>query len=227
MSLSPRTYQNGTVASRIYQQNGTITPRLVQNGYASIGRVSQYQQQQHNYPPGSAQLKAVFHPLEYHGNDIVELNVGGCAFATTYLVLAESKSPYFKSIFKVNDYGRVVEIPDSITKDKAGRIFINRDGDLFRYVLQYLRDGQRVALPNDLNILKMLRREAEFFSLQDFIRILDQLIEQQINSSHAYRQSQVNEEMLELLRKMSQQNATAAINGFTTHQQQFNGGMRR
>lgn len=114
MSLSPRTYQNqlnGTVTSRIYQ-NGPSSPKvLVQNGYASIGRNSQ-----HSGYTTAVQLKtAHFNPFEHHGNDIVELNVGGCAFATTYHCLAESKSPYFKSIFKINNYGRVVEIQDSIT----------------------------------------------------------------------------------------------------------------
>uniref|UniRef100_A0AC35GDD2 BTB domain-containing protein n=1 Tax=Panagrolaimus sp. PS1159 TaxID=55785 RepID=A0AC35GDD2_9BILA len=105
MSNQPRTY-NGTVTSRIYQ-NGPASPKV--NGYASIGRTSQHS------ASAAAQLKNLFNPFEHHGNDIVELNVGGCAFATTYHVLANSKSPYFKSIFKLNNFGRVVEIPDSIT----------------------------------------------------------------------------------------------------------------
>uniref|UniRef100_A0A914YW94 Uncharacterized protein n=1 Tax=Panagrolaimus superbus TaxID=310955 RepID=A0A914YW94_9BILA len=59
----------------------------------------------------------------------------------------------------------------------------------------------------------MLKREAEFFSLQDFEKLLDHLLEKQINSLQEYpRQSQINEEMLELLRKMSHQQVAASYN---------------
>ena len=108
MSTAPRSYQNGTVSSRIYPR-GTASSKILHNGYVSVGRSSQNEYY-------AEQLKAHFNQLEHHGNDIVELNVGGCAYATTYLALAESKSPFFTSLFRMNnETGRVIEISDSVT----------------------------------------------------------------------------------------------------------------
>jgi hypothetical protein len=35
-------------------------------------------------------------------------------------------------------------------------VFINRDGDLFAYVMQFLRDGKQTVLPEDSNTLRRL-----------------------------------------------------------------------
>ncbi|PAV64500.1 hypothetical protein WR25_27219 [Diploscapter pachys] len=40
--------------------------------------------------------------------------------------------------------------------EDRGTIFINRDGELFRYVLQYMRDGQNTVLPEDISLLRQL-----------------------------------------------------------------------
>jgi len=44
------------------------------------------------------------------------------------------------------------------------RYFVDRDGVLFRFVLDYLRSGQ-LALPESFRELRRLEREAEYFRL--------------------------------------------------------------
>jgi hypothetical protein len=46
-----------------------------------------------------------------------------------------------------------------------GRIFIDRDGELFKYVLQYLRDGDLDVEHLDQGLRKRLKREAAFYCL--------------------------------------------------------------
>ena len=54
------------------------------------------------------------------------------------------------------------------------RYFIDRDGVLFRYVLDYLRNG-KLVLPESFRELRRLEREAEFFRLSDLTRSVHQL----------------------------------------------------
>lgn len=49
-------------------------------------------------------------------------------------------------------------------RDAQGRYFIDRDGALFRYVIDYLRCGQLV-LPESFRERSRLRHEAEFYTV--------------------------------------------------------------
>ena len=49
-------------------------------------------------------------------------------------------------------------------KDKDGNMVIGRDGASFRYILNFLRSGQR-TLPSDFQELDMLAVEADFYQL--------------------------------------------------------------
>ncbi|KAK0403494.1 hypothetical protein QR680_016951 [Steinernema hermaphroditum] len=115
-----------------------------------------------------------------HVTDVIELNVGGRHFTTQYQTLLSATSRYFVNMFTLDQRsGRVVINKDYITEDRAGKIFVNRDGDLFKYILQFMRDGKRCVLPTDTVTLRQLHREAEFFgidTLQNLIseRLLDE-----------------------------------------------------
>lgn len=61
---------------------------------------------------------------------------------------------------------------DGIPRDSKGKIFIDRDGILFRYVLDYLRN-QTVILPENFHEKARLRAEAEFFQLEGLLRFLE------------------------------------------------------
>ena len=54
------------------------------------------------------------------------------------------------------------------------RYFIDRDGVLFRYVLDYLRNG-KLVLPESFRELRRLEREAEFFRMSGLSRSVHQL----------------------------------------------------
>lgn len=61
---------------------------------------------------------------------------------------------------------------EGIAKDAKGKVFIDRDGVLFRYILDYLRN-QNIVLPENFHEKARLRAEAEFFQLEGLLRSLE------------------------------------------------------
>ena len=61
---------------------------------------------------------------------------------------------------------------DAVPRDGKGKVFIDRDGVLFRYVLDYLRN-QTIVLPENFHEKARLRTEAEFFQLDGLVRFLE------------------------------------------------------
>lgn len=53
----------------------------------------------------------------------------------------------------------------SLPKDRDGRHFVDRDGQLFRYILDFLRTG-RLRLPDRFNERSRLGAEAQFYGIQ-------------------------------------------------------------
>uniref|UniRef100_A0A0N5ANJ8 BTB domain-containing protein n=1 Tax=Syphacia muris TaxID=451379 RepID=A0A0N5ANJ8_9BILA len=107
----------------------------------------------------------------HHINEIVSLNVGGIHFQTLYDTVASRSSGFFSHIFRIDPSGRVLVMRQHIIEDDQGRVFINRDGRLFSYILQYLRDESRMVLPEKIQLLHELKREAEFFAI-DRLRLM-------------------------------------------------------
>lgn len=62
--------------------------------------------------------------------------------------------------------------------DRRGRYFIDRDGELFRHVLEYLRTGQ-IRISKDFLDLEALKKEATFYGLKVFRRMLDHTTEKE------------------------------------------------
>jgi hypothetical protein len=73
---------------------------------------------------------------EYQESKIINLNVGGNIYSTTYGTLTQKigykTENYFTSLLNENF---------QIQKDEKGRIFIDRDGKYFRYILNFLRSS--------------------------------------------------------------------------------------
>jgi len=88
--------------------------------------------------------------------EIVELNVGGVSYTTTLATLLADKTTLLAELF---GEGR-----DSLAKDSKGRYFLDRDGVLFRYILDFLRD-KALHLPEGFRERQRLLREAEHFKL--------------------------------------------------------------
>ncbi|XP_072368467.1 BTB/POZ domain-containing protein KCTD16-like isoform X2 [Scyliorhinus torazame] len=99
--------------------------------------------------------------------EVVELNVGGQVYFTRLSTLTSLPNSVLGRMF---GHKRNSGSPD-LARDNRGRFFIDRDGFLFRYILDYLRD-RAVVLPELFPEKLRLRREAEFFQLPDLVRML-------------------------------------------------------
>lgn len=100
---------------------------------------------------------------------VIELNVGGVHYTTTLKTLLSEQDSKLYEIFN----GK----PDDVIKDSKGRIFIDRDGVLFRYILDYLRDAA-ITLPDGFREKDRLRKDAEYYKLNGLIKCINQTTEQ-------------------------------------------------
>ncbi|XP_062867430.1 BTB/POZ domain-containing protein KCTD16b isoform X1 [Trichomycterus rosablanca] len=98
--------------------------------------------------------------------DVIELNVGGQVYYTRHATLVSLPGSLLGKIFSPKSN----TLPD-LARDNKGRYFIDRDGFLFRYVLDFLRDRQ-VVLPEHFPEKARLRKEAEHFQLPDLVKLL-------------------------------------------------------
>ncbi|XP_069027821.1 BTB/POZ domain-containing protein KCTD16-like [Embiotoca jacksoni] len=99
-------------------------------------------------------------------SDVIELNVGGQVYYTRHGTLTSFPNSLLGKLFS-NKKGS----SNDLSRDFRGRYFIDRDGFLFRYVLDYLRDKQ-VVLPDHFPERGRLKREAEYFQLPDLAKLL-------------------------------------------------------
>lgn len=96
---------------------------------------------------------------------LVEINVGGCLFTTKIKTLLTEEQSYFtKSLNASTD-------TFDICKDANGRLFIDRDGSLFKHVLDYLRN-RYLVLPENFAEMRRLRSDAEFYELSGMLKLL-------------------------------------------------------
>ncbi|XP_077606203.1 BTB/POZ domain-containing protein KCTD12, partial [Crocuta crocuta] len=94
--------------------------------------------------------------------DIVELNVGGQVYVTRRCTVVSVPDSLLWRMFTQQQ-------PQELARDSKGRFFLDRDGFLFRYILDYLRDLQLV-LPDYFPERSRLQREAEYFELPELVR---------------------------------------------------------
>lgn len=94
------------------------------------------------------------------GSEIINLNVGGTKFSTSRQTLTQVQDTFFTGLLS----GRIQTF-----KDEDGAIFIDRDPQLFRLILNYLRN--RSLSLDDVNV-KELKHEAEFYGIAPLVRKL-------------------------------------------------------
>ncbi|XP_073501662.1 BTB/POZ domain-containing protein KCTD8 [Phyllobates terribilis] len=123
--------------------------------------------------------------MSYPFPDVVELNVGGQVYVTKYSTLTSVPDSTLYSMFSRNN---VKELP----RDNRSRFFIDRDGFLFRYVLDYLRDKQ-LSLPDHFPEKERLLREAEYFQLNDLVKLLTPKVTKQSSLNDEGCQSDLEE----------------------------------
>uniref|UniRef100_A0A6B2LBT1 BTB domain-containing protein n=1 Tax=Arcella intermedia TaxID=1963864 RepID=A0A6B2LBT1_9EUKA len=94
------------------------------------------------------------------------MNIGGEKFYTTKETLCHLGSNFFSCLFEEKS------VP--VIKDEEGFIFIDRDGTLFRPLLNYLRTGTLVVNPENLQSIIV---EAEFYSIDLVLAFMGNLKE--------------------------------------------------
>ncbi len=98
---------------------------------------------------------------------VVELNVGGVYYATTMATLLSVDNPdnLFVQLFSSLEAAKL--------KDSKNKLFFDRDGILFRYILDYLRNNTLI-LPDNFSEKKRLKREAEYYRLPKMVKYLEE-----------------------------------------------------
>lgn len=96
--------------------------------------------------------------------EIIELNVGGQVYVTRHKTLISVPDSLLWTMFTSKS-------PKELARDSKGRFFLDRDGFLFRYILDYLRD-LNLVLPDYFPERSRLQREADFFQLRDLAKRL-------------------------------------------------------
>uniref|UniRef100_A0A8C5T9L9 BTB domain-containing protein n=1 Tax=Malurus cyaneus samueli TaxID=2593467 RepID=A0A8C5T9L9_9PASS len=113
-------------------------------------------------------------PASHASREIVELNVGGQVYVTRRCTVVSVRDSLLWRMFSQQQ-------PSELPRDSKGRFFLDRDGFLFRYILDYLRDLQLV-LPEHFPERSRLQREAEYFQLPDLARPVK--LDQGLHSEH-------------------------------------------
>ncbi|KAG0432530.1 hypothetical protein HPB47_020760 [Ixodes persulcatus] len=99
---------------------------------------------------------------------VLELNVGGSAYAT--------------SLDTAQSCPVLAELAESGPRDSQGRVFVDRDGPLFRFILDFLRSG-RLLLPEEFRELARLKAEAEYFKMDTLVACLSATSDLQVPAS--------------------------------------------
>lgn len=123
--------------------------------------------------------------MSYPFPEVVELNVGGQVYVTKHSTLTSVPDSTLHSMFSRNN---VQELP----RDNRARFFIDRDGFLFRYVLDFLRDRQ-LSLPDHFPEKERLLREAEHFQLHELVKLLTPKVTKQSSLNDEGCQSDLEE----------------------------------
>lgn len=96
---------------------------------------------------------------------VVRLNVGGTYHTTSKTTLTRYPDSQLGAMFSRS-------VPPTL--DETGAIFIDRDGHLFQYVLNFLR-SPKLPLITDTKLLDQLIIEAEFYQLDALIKALESM----------------------------------------------------
>lgn len=98
---------------------------------------------------------------------IVHFNVGGTRYSTSTTTLTRDPNSMLATMLHQSNEINLIH--------HGQEIFIDRNGKLFEYVLDYLRDGATdLTLPNDKVLLEKLLKEADFYQLNEFSTIIKQ-----------------------------------------------------
>lgn len=111
-------------------------------------------------------LKAMVVTSGIPTSGVLKLDVGGEVFTTSFRTMSKREpDSILATMFSTSNSSNVI-------LDPQGRYFIDRDGKQFGYILNYLRDGVDVQLPEDISSANQLLHEAQFYKLKGLIEVL-------------------------------------------------------
>lgn len=107
---------------------------------------------------------------------MVTLNVGGVLYTTTTFTLQK----YPDSMLGALMSGKL-----PTTLDSQGYVFIDRDGNAFRHILNFLRTSA-LCIPSDFVEMDLLHAEADFYQIEPLVNLLNQYKEQKGSKGTSY-----------------------------------------
>lgn len=109
-------------------------------------------------------------------DDIVEFNVGGTIYTTTRMTI--NSCPDSMLACMING-----SLPNAC--DLNNRIFIDRDGPLFRFILNFLRD-KSLKLPENFAEYSQLYSEANFYRIEPIMHQLETIYNTKLNQEEIH-----------------------------------------
>lgn len=97
---------------------------------------------------------------------VIQLNVGGTCYLTTVETLKHDPNSLLAQLLTPEGLEANAKVAKRMMN---GCIFIDRDGDLFAYVLDFLRSG-KLLLPENFRELARLREEVQFYQLDELMQ---------------------------------------------------------
>ncbi|KAJ3014738.1 UNVERIFIED_CONTAM: hypothetical protein HDU68_000157 [Siphonaria sp. JEL0065] len=108
----------------------------------------------------------------------VRINVGGIRFETKLATLVAG-STYFAGVLGVSSGASTTGTAIlNATGGAGGEVKVDRDGDLFKHVLHFLRMGTLSSSCDRLGLLKDLATEAEFYGVPELLKALQEKIKE-------------------------------------------------
>ena len=95
---------------------------------------------------------------------VLEINVGGRVFVTRRSTLAAVRDSRLAELF-----GEGSAVFTTASRDHDGRVFLDRDGEQFGYVLDYLRRAGQLVGDFSAGTLARLRDEAQYYRLPGLV----------------------------------------------------------
>ncbi|XP_022655241.1 BTB/POZ domain-containing protein kctd15-like isoform X2 [Varroa destructor] len=115
-------------------------------------------------PPKISGIPCAASPSRYTAP--VHIDVGGVTYTSSLGTLTRHPDSRLGRLFN----GSIPIVLDTLKQ----HYFIDRDGNLFRHILNYLRCG-RLVLPNNFHELDLLREEAKYYDIPSLSREIEEL----------------------------------------------------
>ncbi|KAJ3038854.1 BTB/POZ domain-containing protein kctd6 [Rhizophlyctis rosea] len=88
----------------------------------------------------------------------IKLDIGGKIHHISIDTLLQEPNTFFTSMFAGRWHVKPTE--------KDGTIFIDRDGEIYHYIFDYLRNGDKAVLPKDQELRQRLINETEYLGME-------------------------------------------------------------